>query len=213
VLPLTLTVDLHVYAGAFRHAAVPVHHNIRFLRRVPSSIRSDRESARFLCAVAVIAWVVPSLARTRRGARRSNFSRGLASWRPFEAQSRRDAFPGVFYRTAPCRRCSLSLKTLYSTGCASFRKAATIAIDSRRNRDRLEVVVRNSGPCPTSAVAAHKDGRNGIGLANPVERLKTLYGDDHRFTLQWPEAGGCQVTIELPFKTTTQNPEEATCAR
>jgi len=65
--------------------------------------------------------------------------------------------------------------------------------------------VRNSGPCPTSAVAAHKDGRNGIGLANPVERLKTLYGDDHRFTLQWPEAGGCQVTIELPFKTTTQN--------
>ena len=98
-------------------------------------------------------------------------------------------------------------------GVGQLPKGGAIAIESRRNRDRLEVVVRNSGPCPTSAVGAHKDGRNGIGLANTVERLKTLYGDDHRFTLQWPEAGGCQVTIELPFKTTTQNAEEVTCAR
>jgi two-component system sensor histidine kinase AlgZ len=98
-------------------------------------------------------------------------------------------------------------------GVGQLPKGGAIAIESRRNRDRLEVVVRNSGPCPTSAGAADKDGRNGIGLANTVERLRTLYGDDHRFTLQWPEAGGCQVTIELPFKTTAGNVEELTCAR
>jgi len=88
-----------------------------------------------------------------------------------------------------------------------------ITLESRRNSDRLEVVVRNSGPRPTGEAFASKDTRNGIGLANTVERLKTLYGDDHRFTLQWPEAGGCQVTIELPFRKAVQEVEELTCAR
>jgi hypothetical protein len=42
-------VGLPVYAGAFRLAAVPVHHNggRRFLRRVLSSIRRDRGCVRF----------------------------------------------------------------------------------------------------------------------------------------------------------------------
>src|SRR6202034_1699512 len=48
-----------------------------------------------------------------------------------------------------------------------------ITIASRRNSDWLEVVVRNSGPRPTGAAFASRDTRNGIGLANTVERLKT----------------------------------------
>jgi hypothetical protein len=42
-------IEMPVYGGAFRLAAVPVHHNVgrRFLRRVPWSIRRDTGSARF----------------------------------------------------------------------------------------------------------------------------------------------------------------------
>ncbi|MGB8732367.1 MAG: histidine kinase [Candidatus Sulfotelmatobacter sp.] len=98
-------------------------------------------------------------------------------------------------------------------GVGQLPKGGDIAIETRRNDDRLEVVVRNSGPRPTSEAMEHKNGRNGIGLANTVERLKTLYGDNHRFKLQWLEEGGCQVTIELPFQKSAQNVEDLTCVR
>ena len=43
--------------------------------------------------------------------------------------------------------------------------------------------------------------RNGVGLGNTEDRLKTLYGTNYRFLLEWPENGGCKVTVELPYRT------------
>jgi two-component system sensor histidine kinase AlgZ len=85
-----------------------------------------------------------------------------------------------------------------------------ITIASALRADRLQIVIGNSG---TRGGGKQNENGNGIGLRNTAERLKTLYGDDHHFTLQWPDAGGCQVIIELPLRRIAQNVEEATCAQ
>lgn len=98
-------------------------------------------------------------------------------------------------------------------GVGQLSEGGAITIESRRVQDRLQLIVANSGPRLANPTSAGKDNRNGIGLANTAERLKTIYGDDYRFSLQWPEAGGCVVTIELPFQSATQKIEGAVCAR
>ena len=95
-------------------------------------------------------------------------------------------------------------------GVVPLVQGGGITIASALSVDRLQIVVGNSGP---RGGEKQNENGNGIGLRNTAERLKTLYGDDHHFTLQWPEAGGCQVIIELPFRRVAQNVEEATCAQ
>jgi two-component system sensor histidine kinase AlgZ len=95
-------------------------------------------------------------------------------------------------------------------GVVPMIQGGRIMITSAIRADRLQMVIGNSGIRRDQQ--RNKNG-NGIGLRNTAERLKTLYGDDHRFTLQWPETGGCQVIIELPFRKIVQNVEEATCAQ
>jgi two-component system sensor histidine kinase AlgZ len=95
-------------------------------------------------------------------------------------------------------------------GVVPLVQGGRITIASSLRAGRLQIVIGNSG---TRGAEKQSENGNGIGLRNTAERLKTLYGDEHRFTLQWPETGGCQVTIELPFRRTVQNVEEAICAR
>jgi two-component system LytT family sensor kinase len=95
-------------------------------------------------------------------------------------------------------------------GVAPLVRGGRITIASTLHVNRLQIVIGNSG---TRGGETQNENGNGIGMRNTAERLKTLYGDDHSLTLQWPEGGGCQVTIELPFRRTAQNVEEATCAR
>jgi two-component system LytT family sensor kinase len=95
-------------------------------------------------------------------------------------------------------------------GVVPLVQGGRITIASALRTDRLEIVIGNSG---TRNRERQNQNGNGIGLRNTVERLKALYGDDHHFTLQWPEAGGCQVIIDLPFRRIAKNVEEATCAQ
>ena len=82
-------------------------------------------------------------------------------------------------------------------GVASLTEGGSIAIESGLHEERLRIVVRNSGrPCSGKQGA----GENGIGKRNISERLRTLYGDNHQFWLEWPESGGCVVTVELPIR-------------
>jgi LytS/YehU family sensor histidine kinase len=53
---------------------------------------------------------------------------------------------------------------------------------------------------------------NGIGLGNTAERLKTLYGTDFEFSLMWPEAGGCEVILDLPLRRARNLQEASLCA-
>jgi two-component system LytT family sensor kinase len=82
-------------------------------------------------------------------------------------------------------------------GVAPLVEGGWIAIKSALHADRLRIVIGNSG---RRGEGEQKKNGNGIGLGNTEERLKTLYGTDFVFSLGWPEAGGCEVVLELPLR-------------
>lgn len=95
-------------------------------------------------------------------------------------------------------------------GIAPLVDGGTIRVRSKLQSSQLHLSIENSGvsgpPQPQNHAAA-----NGIGLKNTAERLKTLYGATHNFTLQWPETGGCQVTIDLPYRKAAHQVEDPAC--
>ena len=88
-------------------------------------------------------------------------------------------------------------------GIAPLVEGGTICIESKLQGARLQIRVRNSGPAG-SGLVARDAAASGIGISNTAERLKTLYANKHKFVLHWPEAGGCEVTVELPFRKSTE---------
>jgi two-component sensor histidine kinase len=93
-------------------------------------------------------------------------------------------------------------------GVASLVEGGRIAIKSAVHADRLRIVIVNSGR--PGEGEQNKNG-NGIGLGNTEERLKTLYGTDFVFSLGWPEAGGCEVVLELPLRRVRNLQEASLC--
>ena len=105
-------------------------------------------------------------------------------------------------------------------GVAPLIEGGTIRIESRLNADRLMITISNSGPrngaegsSNANSMSSCANGKvRGIGLRNTGERLKALYGDDHRFLLEWPDAGGCEAMIEVPLRRAVQAVEGGVCA-
>jgi two-component system, LytTR family, sensor kinase len=93
-------------------------------------------------------------------------------------------------------------------GVAPLIEGGWIAIKSALDADRLRIVVGNSG----QRECEQKKNGNGIGLGNTAERLKTLYGANFEFSLGWPEAGGCEVVLELPLRRAGSLQEASSCA-
>jgi LytS/YehU family sensor histidine kinase len=91
-------------------------------------------------------------------------------------------------------------------GVAPLVEGGWIAIKSSVQADRLRIVIGNSG---RPGEGEHK--KNGIGLGNTEERLKTLYGTDFEFSLAWIEAGGCEVVLELPLRRAPNLQEVSLC--
>ena len=94
-------------------------------------------------------------------------------------------------------------------GVAPWIEGGWIAIKSALDADRLRIVIGNSG---RRGEGEQKKNGNGIGLGNTAERLKTLYGANFAFSLGWPEAGGCEVVLELPLRRTRNLQEASSCA-
>ncbi len=94
-------------------------------------------------------------------------------------------------------------------GVAPLVEGGRIAIESAVHADKLRIVIGNSG---RRGDVEQDRNRNGIGLGNTSERLKTLYGADFEFSLGWPEAGGCEVVLELPLRRARNLQEASTCA-
>jgi two-component system, LytTR family, sensor kinase len=94
-------------------------------------------------------------------------------------------------------------------GVAPLIEGGRVAIKSTLHAGRLRIVIRNSGRIGEGG--QRKNG-NGIGLGNTADRLKTLYGTDCEFSLAWPEAGGCEVTLELPLRRAGKLQEVSPCA-
>jgi len=85
-------------------------------------------------------------------------------------------------------------------GIAPLIEGGVIAIHSKLQNTQLQIMVKNSGDHGAIFGTQQNKPGNGIGLVNTAERLRTLYGTDYRFELGWPESGGCEVTVELPFR-------------
>ena len=91
-------------------------------------------------------------------------------------------------------------------GVAPLIEGGWIAIKSALHADKLRIVIVNSG-----RRGEGEQKKNGIGLGNTEERLKTLYGTDFVFSLAWPESGGCEVVLELPLRRAPNLQEASLC--
>lgn len=88
-------------------------------------------------------------------------------------------------------------------GIESQRAAGVIRIHATREGDRLQVAVSDTGP-GLKKLLLGMDDRPGVGLANTRARLEQLYPNTHQFTIGNGDAGGCVVSLELPFRTEPQ---------
>jgi hypothetical protein len=84
-------------------------------------------------------------------------------------------------------------------GVSPCESPGTISINAYRSGRMLHLEVSDDGPGLQSGWRIGESG--GIGLANTVERLKRLYGADHRFELRSVEGVGSGVTasVVIPF--------------
>lgn len=96
-------------------------------------------------------------------------------------------------------------------GVGRLRRGGVIALQAAVENDRLRIMVSNSGPRRSDA--GNRENRQGIGLANTTERLTRMYGPDCEFVVHWPESGGCELTLQMPFKKIAERLEEESCAQ
>jgi two-component system, LytTR family, sensor kinase len=71
-----------------------------------------------------------------------------------------------------------------------------VEVKARRDGDRLHLSVEDDGPGLNGGSASNGKG---IGLSNTRDRLKYLYGDNQRFTIDRGALGGTRVSFDLPF--------------
>ena len=108
------------------------------------------------------------------------------------------------------------LENAVQHGVGRLRHGGGIAIRAAVENNRLHILVSNSGPRRSTHADNHpgnEENRRGIGLVNTTERLKSVYGPACEFVLRWPENGGCELTIEVPFKKIPERVEEVSCAQ
>jgi LytS/YehU family sensor histidine kinase len=72
-------------------------------------------------------------------------------------------------------------------------EGGTVRLEARRHTDRIAVSVVDDGHG-----LADKIG-NGVGLTNLRGRLRALYADQARFTLEELAPHGARATVELPY--------------
>ncbi len=91
-------------------------------------------------------------------------------------------------------------------GIAPRADAGCISVVARQAGGRLtlEVIDNGVGAAPGAEI------RDGVGLRNSRERLRSLYGESYRFHAAPVEAGGFRVTIEIPFHLEPVEPTEGT---
>jgi two-component system, LytTR family, sensor kinase len=83
-------------------------------------------------------------------------------------------------------------------GISLNESAGEIVISTRSSDGMLHIEVSDDGAGLQSGWRMEES--EGIGLANTKERLKHLYGADHRFEVRNGRMGGVAVSISIPFR-------------
>jgi hypothetical protein len=83
-------------------------------------------------------------------------------------------------------------------GISPNDSGGVIVINTYRDNGMLRIRVSDDGPGLQSGWRMEES--EGIGLANTSERLKHLYGSEHRFDLSNGAAGGTVAAIAIPFR-------------
>ena len=83
-------------------------------------------------------------------------------------------------------------------GVSEKDSAGLIVIETYNDNEMLHLRVCDDGPGLQAGWRLDEHG--GIGLSNTRERLRHLYGVDHRFELRNGEGGGMTVSIAIPMR-------------
>ena len=82
----------------------------------------------------------------------------------------------------------------------------TIHVCAKVQSDRLELVLKDSGPGLPDIHHIVSQSGSGVGIANTKERLLQIYGDDHAFRLENLEPSGLEIYIEVPRQQAEDRP-------
>jgi len=83
-------------------------------------------------------------------------------------------------------------------GIAKRSARGELRIEAKRDHHDLSLCISDNGPGLVEGDASAS--KSGLGLRATRERLQTLYGADHSFSIRTLQAGGVQVCVRIPFR-------------
>jgi two-component system LytT family sensor kinase len=106
-----------------------------------------------------------------------------------------DLQPGALQALVPSFIMQPIVENAIKHGVLNHAEAGVIEISAKVLGESVELKVRDNGNGirPSS-------GRAGVGLSNVTERLRTLYGNGARLSLESLSTGGTEATITMPLR-------------
>ncbi len=156
-------------------AGMMLGHLLGYLRAALPQLRSDSTT---LGQEAELAGAYLSIMQMRMGPRL-----GFAIDVPDELRSHR--FPPMLLMSV--------VENAVKHGLEPQAEGGTIRLEARRRGGRVAVAVIDNGRGLGAKIG------NGVGLTNLRGRLRALYADSGRFTLEEAPPHGARATIEIPF--------------
>jgi hypothetical protein len=88
-------------------------------------------------------------------------------------------------------------------GIARLCRPGRILIRACRDKERLDIEIRNDGPAEAARIPPE-----GLGLRNTRDRLKALYGEHYSFECRAIPEGGWRIGLTIPVSR-SENPDAA----
>ena len=106
--------------------------------------------------------------------------------------------PGALDALVPALLLQPLVENAIRHGIGRRAEGGTLKIEAYLAEERVHLNVSDNGVGAQSIDDQEERPRGGIGLANTIERLRVLYGVDHRLAVKWPAEGGCRIEVEFP---------------
>jgi two-component system, LytTR family, sensor kinase len=111
--------------------------------------------------------------------------------------------PELYDALVPSMLLQPIVENAYVHGLSKIEASGLLAIEGRRDGDRLRISVMNSG-IGLHPRSSERSGRRGVGLRNIEDRLKLHYGADALVEIVQVDPRNVQVTIALPLQLTDE---------